>query len=104
MKRRALSILGSCLLAFSPAVVLAKIKAPDHVIYGNVSVFGTPVPVGTVIEMRSHPAGIPIARYTLGRDPDLGNQFALRIPMDTVEPRVEAHLHRYAARRSNYRG
>src|SRR5690606_2791252 len=29
-----------------------------------------------------------LARYPLGRNPRLGGQFALNIPMDTVEPRI----------------
>ena len=89
MKRRVLGSLAA--LALLPALVLAKIEAPDHVIYGNVTMFGTPAPAGTVVELRSFPEDEPLVRYTLGRNPDLGNQFALRIPMDTVEPRSDGH-------------
>jgi 6-phosphogluconolactonase (cycloisomerase 2 family) len=65
----------------------AAIDAPDHIIYGNVTIFGAPATFGTVIELRSHPAGEALARYELGSDAALGAQFALRIPMDTVDPR-----------------
>ena len=65
----------------------ATIDAPDHIIYGNVTIFGAPATFGTVIEMRTHPAGTTLTRYELGSDVSLGAQFALRVPMDTVDPR-----------------
>lgn len=65
----------------------AAIDAPDHILYGNVTVFGAPATFGTVVEVRVHPTGAVLARYELGSDSSLGNQFALRIPMDTVDPR-----------------
>jgi 6-phosphogluconolactonase (cycloisomerase 2 family) len=65
----------------------AAIDAPDHILYGTVTIFGAPATFGTVIEARSHPGGEVIARYELGSDAALGVQYALRIPMDTVDPR-----------------
>lgn len=65
----------------------AAIDAPDHILYGNVTIFGAPATFGTVIEVRSHPVGDVLARYELGSDAALGAQYALRIPMDTVDPR-----------------
>lgn len=89
MKRRVLQWFGGLVLASASALVMGKIEAPDHVIYGSASIFGAPAPDGTVIELRLQPEDEVLARYTLGRDPQLGNQFALRIPMDTVEPRAD---------------
>lgn len=93
MKRRVLKLLVAAALglACAPAFLAAKIKAPDHVIYGSATVFGAPAPDGTVIELRSHPDDVLLTRYVLGRDAALGQQFALRIPMDTVEPREAGH-------------
>jgi 6-phosphogluconolactonase (cycloisomerase 2 family) len=93
MKRRVLQSLLAITLAVAGAIVpvVAKIKAPDHVIYGSATVFGVPAADGTVIELRSFPADVVLTRYVLGRDDALGNQFALRIPMDTVEPREAGH-------------
>ena len=93
MKRRVLQSLIAITLAVAGAIVpvVAKIKAPDHVIYGSATVFGVPAADGTVIELRSFPADVVLTRYVLGRDDALGNQFALRIPMDTVEPREAGH-------------
>lgn len=75
------------LAALLPASLWAAVDAPDHVLYGNVTVFGAPAPYGTVVEVRANPAGHTLARYVLGRDTRLGAQFALRIPMDVVDPR-----------------
>jgi 6-phosphogluconolactonase (cycloisomerase 2 family) len=89
MKRRVLQWFGGLAMAATSALVFGKIEAPDHVIYGSASIFGAPAPEGTVIELRLQPGDEVLTRYTLGRNPELGNQFALRIPMDTVEPRAE---------------
>lgn len=74
-------------LLLAPAFALAAIDAPDHVIYGNVTVFGAPASYGTLIEARTWPGDVRIARYELGRQQNLGAQFALRVKMDAVDPR-----------------
>jgi len=58
----------------------ASISEPDHILYGQVSWFGEPVPDG---ELTLHITGDdrPVARYVLNSDPALGSQYALRIPM-----------------------
>jgi 6-phosphogluconolactonase (cycloisomerase 2 family) len=88
MKRTRDRIVGFLVLALLPALAVAKLEAPDHVLYGNATLFGTPAAIGTVIEARSNPGEQVVARYVLGRDPRLGNQYALRLAMDTVNPRV----------------
>ncbi len=81
-------------ILFVSGVVLAvaaqaRIEAPDHVIYGNATLFGDPVAPGQRIEARLLSSGEVIAAYELGRDQQLGDQYALRVPMDTVDPRVD---------------
>jgi 6-phosphogluconolactonase (cycloisomerase 2 family) len=78
---------SALLILLASFVAHAAIDAPDHIIYGNVTIFGAPAPMGTAIVLRSHPDGAVLAEYELGSDISLGNQFALRIPMDTVDPR-----------------
>jgi len=73
----------------SAASVDARIAAPDHVIYGNATLFGDPAAPGQTIQLRLLATGQVIATYELGRDDRLGDQYALRIPMDTVEPRID---------------
>ena len=67
----------------------ARIEAPDHVIYGNATLFGDPVAPGQSIELRSTATGDLLTSYELGSDTRLGDQFALRIPMDAVNPIIE---------------
>jgi len=88
MKTTILKGLAVVLLALFSGPGLARLEAPDHIIYGNASLFGAPAEPGTVIEMRSVPDDVLLARYELGRDPRLGAQFALHAPMDTVDPRL----------------
>jgi len=67
----------------------ARIEAPDHVIYGNATLFGDPVAPGQAIELRSTATGEVLTSYELGSDTRLGDQFALRIPMDAVNPIID---------------
>ena len=82
-------ILISVLLAAAALSVEARIEAPDHVIYGNATVFGAPAAPGQLVELQLLTTGEVISRYELGRDPRLGDQFALRVPMDAVNPRLD---------------
>lgn len=79
-----LTAVAACSLA------TAKLQAPDHVIYGNATIFGVDAPLGSVIELREMDGDV-LARYELGRESRLGNQYALYIPMDTVDPREDGH-------------
>lgn len=67
----------------------ARIEAPDHVIYGTATVFGNPAAPGQQIEARLLGSGELLAAYKLGESERLGDQFALRIPMDAVDPRLD---------------
>lgn len=78
---------ASLLLVFSVAAT-AKIDVPDHIIYGNVTVFGQPAPAGAVVEARLQPGGAVLARYVVGSVSRYGGQFALHFHMDQVEPRL----------------
>ncbi|NKI35647.1 beta-propeller fold lactonase family protein [Wenzhouxiangella sp. XN79A] len=80
-------LLTSLVMCLAVGSVSAKIEAPDHVLYGSVSLFGNPVPEGQLIELRLVSTGEVLARYRLGSSDRLGSLYALRIPMDTVEPR-----------------
>lgn len=86
MKRLALTLLGLGLVA---GVAQARIEAPDHVIYGNASLYGNPAAPGQRVQLQLIATGEVLAEYELGEDDRLGDQFALRVPMDAVEPRVD---------------
>lgn len=79
-------LLGSLLLA---TAVDATLEDPDHIIYGNATLFGDPLAPGQLIELRSTATGELLTSYELGSDTRLGDQFALRIPMDAVDPVID---------------
>jgi len=79
-------LFGAALVATAAS---ARIEAPDHVIYGNATLFGDPVAPGQSIELRSTATGEVLTSYELGSDTRLGDQFALRIPMDAVNPIID---------------
>ncbi|TVQ34869.1 MAG: hypothetical protein EA370_09980 [Wenzhouxiangella sp.] len=89
MKRFAYGFAITLMLVLAGPHAEAGLVAPDHILYGNVSLFGQPVAAGTVIEMRRAGQGEVMVRYILGRDSRLGEQYALRTPMDVIGPRVE---------------
>jgi DNA-binding beta-propeller fold protein YncE len=76
------------LLFVGAGAARAEIEAPDHVLYGSATLFGQQAPVGSLVEARSVPEGTLLARYTLGRDPRLGSQYRLSIPMSALNARV----------------
>ncbi len=69
----------------------AAIEPPDHVYYGNATLYGNPVPVGAIVEARTNPDGMLLQRYTVGSNSMLGNYYKLAIPLDTIDPRKAGH-------------
>ncbi|MEM6574458.1 MAG: beta-propeller fold lactonase family protein [Pseudomonadota bacterium] len=82
-----LSLLSLLLLGLAQ-LVQARIPEPDHVLYGTVTVFGAPVADGTPITLVLAGQSEPLVTYNLGDDPTLEGVYALRIPMDSVDPRA----------------
>lgn len=80
------ALFGAALIATAAD---ARIEAPDHVIYGNATLYGDPVAPGQSVELRLTATGELLTSYELGSDTRLGDQFALRIPMDAVNPIIE---------------
>ena len=66
----------------------AKISEPDHVLYGNATWYGADLPAGANVTLVVAGQADPIASYQMGSDPALGEMYALRIPMDSLEPRT----------------
>jgi len=85
-------VLTSLLLWLGLAsVTKATIEPPDHVYYGNASLYGIPVPVNTVVEARTNPEGVLLQRYKVGSNSLLGGYYKLAIPLDTIDPRKPGH-------------
>lgn len=63
----------------------ALLPAPDHIIYGTATADGVLVTSG-IVTLELETTGLELARYSLGAVADYGNQFALRVAMDTGSP------------------
>ena len=80
----ALGIVLGWVLAGPATAVLPE---PDHIFYGMPLRNGEPLAEGTVTVRRAG-EGETLARYEIGSNPLLGGRYALRVPIDAVEPRV----------------
>ena len=70
-------------------VVRAGLSEPDSVVFGSVVLNGVPVTAANhavVIEARRSANGSVVASYEMGSDPQLGNQYALRLPIEHAAP------------------
>lgn len=76
------------LLCIAAAPAQARLSEPDHVLYGTATWFGELLAPGTLITLRLDGAAEPVASYTLGQEEQLGGLYALRIPMDSIDPRL----------------
>ena len=89
MERRArnpIVVLGIvALLAAGP--LGAKLPEPDHLVYGTPTHNGEPLESG-VVTARLNGVGDPIASYVIGSNPLIPGQYVLRIPIDSVDPRL----------------
>ena len=88
-KRLPIGILAIGVIALGSMSVQAKISEPDFILYGNASYFGQPVAPGSNISLTIAGQGVPVTQYSMGSDTTLGGFYALRVPMDSVEPRQE---------------
>ncbi len=87
--RRAPILMLSFLLGMGfAAAASASISEPDHLLYGQVSWYGDSVSEGELTLQVPAWDG-PVARYELGTDASLGDQYALRVPMNSVGERIE---------------
>ena len=66
----------------------AEIPAPDHTFYGSATESGVLVAEG-VIEVKLVAQPFPLAIYSIGSEPGLGDFYVLRVPMDFEGDRIE---------------
>jgi len=77
--------LAWALAAASP--MPAALPEPDHIVYGMPLRNGEPLAEG-MVTVQLAGTGEPLASYEIGSDPLLGGRYALRIPIDAVDPRL----------------
>ncbi|MEM9533061.1 MAG: beta-propeller fold lactonase family protein [Pseudomonadota bacterium] len=85
--RRSIALTALILLLVSGGT-LARLSEPDHVFYGNATWFGDPLAAGSLVTLRLDGQPNVIASYTMGTDEQLGGLYALRVPMDSLDPRL----------------
>jgi len=66
----------------------AKLSQPDFVLYGTATWFGAPLPNGSEITIYLDSQLLTVAKYSIGMETNLNGLYALRVPMDDVDPRI----------------
>lgn len=67
----------------------AVLREPDNVFYGKLALAGQPVTSASTtvtIEARRSTNGLPIAVYRMGNNPQAGDYYTLRVPLESVSP------------------
>jgi 6-phosphogluconolactonase (cycloisomerase 2 family) len=70
---------------------MAELAQPDFVFYGTATWFGEPLADGPEISLKVTSQGLVVAVYHLGDEAALGGLYALRVPMDAIEPRIRGY-------------
>ncbi|MBZ0089791.1 MAG: hypothetical protein K8H90_05365, partial [Thermoanaerobaculia bacterium] len=83
---------SSGLLAAALALALAApgralLPEPDHIFYGTPTLDGEPAMTG-VVSVRHAEDSTPLASYVIGSNPWIGERYVLRVPIDSVDPRL----------------
>jgi len=78
--------MAASLLPLAPGA-RAALPEPDFIVYGTPTQNGEPLAEG-VVTARLVGETESIASYQIGSNPNLGGRFALRIPIDSVDPRT----------------
>lgn len=88
MKRiKSLLIISVLLLVLSNQAA-AKLSQPDFVLYGTATWFGAPLPTESEVSIYLDSQLLTVAKYSMGTDENLNGLYALRVPMDSNDPRV----------------
>lgn len=75
-------------LSFLTTQVTAKISQPDYVLYGTATWFGGTLPNESEISIYLNNQLLTVAAYKMGADDNLNGLYALRVPMDSNDPRT----------------
>ncbi len=75
-------------LMLSSTQVSAKLSQPDYVLYGTATWFGGPLPTESEVSIYLNNQLLTAASYKMGTNDNLNGLYALRIPMDSNDPRT----------------
>ena len=76
------------LLLVTAAEVKAKLSQPDYVLYGTATWFGGGLPAESEISIYLNNQLLTVATYRMGTIDTLNGLYALRVPMDSNDPRT----------------
>ncbi|MCX7543749.1 Calx-beta domain-containing protein [Marinicella gelatinilytica] len=76
-----------CLISFSVEKIEAKLSQPDYVLYGTATWFGGPLAVESEISLYLENQLLTVTKYSMGTVDALNGLYALRVPMDSLDPR-----------------
>ncbi|MCX7554067.1 beta-propeller fold lactonase family protein [Marinicella sp. S1101] len=88
MKRIKSLLIISVLLLVLGNQAAAKLSQPDFVLYGTATWFGAPLPTESEVSIYLNSQLLTVAKYSMGTDDNLNGLYALRVPMDSNDPRV----------------
>lgn len=76
------------LLLVTAAEVEAKLSQPDYVLYGTATWFGGGLPAESEVSIYLNNQLLTVATYRMGTIDTLNGLYALRVPMDSNDPRT----------------
>lgn len=77
-----------CLIIVSAEKIEAKLSQPDYVLYGTATWFGGPLATETEISLYLESQLLTVTKYSMGTVDALNGLYALRVPMDSLDPRT----------------
>lgn len=76
------------LMTVGVAQVEAKLSQPDYVLYGTATWFGGPLATESEISLYLDSQLLTVTKYSMGTVDALNGLYALRVPMDSLDPRT----------------
>lgn len=76
-----------CLLTLNVEKIEAKLSQPDYVLYGTATWFGGPLATESEISIYLENQLLTVTKYSMGTVDALNGLYALRVPMDSLDPR-----------------
>ena len=89
---RLFTVIATLLLTSLPAA-WAVIPEPPNILYGTITLDNAPVTAdmtNVVVEARRTTNGPVVASYRMGSDPQFAHYYALRVPLESVAPLIDA--------------
>lgn len=77
-----------CFMIFGAEKIDAKLSQPDYVLYGTATWFGGPLAAESEISLYLESQLLTVSKYSMGTVDALNGLYALRVPMDSLDPRT----------------